>query len=377
MADEITVGADPELVCYDHDNERVIDIANTVEEPMGEFGADGHGFTAELRPKAAVYPLDLTENTRIALLKGYSLLSHCSWEAGPYIREKPLGGHVHFGIPASDTIKETLDNMAAIMLGVLEPSETAAIRRNTIFTGRGGYVNNQGKPYGLLGDIKNKPWGFEYRTPSSFIVTPGVTTAMYTLLKALVFEDAIQGPSSWTQLDAATRKALAFKPADLYCGNRAVFLEKLGTLWPILQNLTYFKPGMEGRPLWSSLKYLLQVIEKGGFRAVPDMKDPWKITAAAAAKVTAQRPVPHRRTGQGVPVFDWNEFQGEFLEAARQDTGMLTANAQGEIFRIINGRLVPEDTPAAEVVETPGFQELWGTEPAPTLTWSPDQIWGW
>jgi hypothetical protein len=358
-----------------------------VHDRWGEFGADGHDWTAELRPKPATYPGDLTQNLRISLLKGYRVLGHCQWQAGPFIYEKPLGGHIHFGTPITDGIRDTLDHLMAPMLALVEPAEGARLRRNTVFIGRGGHTNNRGHPYGLLGDFKTKDWGFEYRTPSSFIVTPGITTALIALTKALVFEEQINGCGRWAALSGSIRQKLRFTPEDFYSCERTVFLQKLGTLWPIIHNLKYFQKGMEGRPLWSTMKYLLQVIEKEGFAILPDLKTSWKITATAAARVAGEEAQQRTNfTDQLDPTtgrnsrFTTEALQARYVQYLRQQDGMVVQDLTNqERFRMIDGVLLPEDINPQEATLNTRFQNLWNNPPdePETPLWDAPSVWRW
>lgn len=387
MPETITIGADPELVCYDPDRGEVANVAHSVHDRLGEFGADGHDWIAELRPKPAIHPADLTENLRISLLKGHRVLGHCNWGAGPFAYDKPLGGHIHFGSPLTDNIRPTLDGLMAPMLALLEPPEAARRRRATVFVGRGGYTNNGGIPYGLLGDIKTQPWGFEYRTPSSFIVTPGVSTSIIALAKALVYEELSGSPGRWSALSGSIRKELKFAPEDFYNCQREVFLTKLKTLWPILHNLVYFQKGMEGRPLWSSLKYLLQIIEKGGYPIAADIKTCWGITAKAATQVAGEDAQQRttftdqindnpNRTSR----FTRESLQARYVEELRLWNGMLVQDAGDQArLRVVNGILVQEDAPADEAIQNTQFQDLWDTPPEARhdRMWDAPTVWRW
>jgi hypothetical protein len=239
-ATSMTIGTDPELVCVDEKTKELLNVSKLVPR-TGEFGADGHGFIGELRPEPAVFPRDLVENIRKSLLRGYKILGdNVRWQAGPWLHEKPLGAHIHFGIPVSDAIVDALDHQLAIILALIEPQEQAQKRRLTTFIGAGGYVNNNGNPFGLLGDVRKKPYGFEWRVPSSFIVNPGISLGLFTLAKAIVFEEVEKGKSAWSKLPTSTRRLLRFKKEDFNNCNKAVFLERLDPLWKVIKRMKYF-----------------------------------------------------------------------------------------------------------------------------------------
>lgn len=283
---KFSIGTDPELVCLRTDGTPI--YVRDIIPVAGKFGADGHGFIAELRPDAAIDPKILVENTRETLAAGHLALGKYPWYAGPWIADKPLGGHLHFGTKATDGILDALHFQLGIMLALIEPPEQARTRRNTPLggVGGGGFMNNRGIPYGLLGDWREKPYGFEWRTPSSFIVSPGISLGVFALAKAIITEEMVKGKSAFTKLSKATRTELYFSKDDFHNLNREIFLPKLDILWPLLRNMKYFQEGNEGRALWSSLQYLRRfAVAKEGFRTSDDLKSKWKITKALADKI--------------------------------------------------------------------------------------------
>lgn len=273
----ISIGSDPELICSTKDTNEPVDVSSFLSTTRGEFGTDGHRYIAEIRPDAAVYPRDFLENIRKTLSKGYPQLKNFNWSAGPWILDKPLGGHLHFGIQPTEKIIDALDNQLAIILALIEPREQAIKRRNTVFVGAGGHVNNQGRPYGNLRDYKPKTYGFEWRTPSSYLVSPGTSLGLITIAKAIVFEELEKGSNSWSSLSASIRNNLKFKQEDFRNCNRELFLEKFNYLWPLIKKMKYFNNDMEGKNLWANVCFLKKIIQKGGFKVRKDIKKTWKI----------------------------------------------------------------------------------------------------
>lgn len=282
---DVTIGADPELVVVHPKTGMPLRVNNYVGG--GEFGADGHGYIAELRPLAAITPDQLTKNVQRCLMGAPPMIKTLPWQAGPWVGTKPCGGHIHFGVPLSDDIMIAFDSIMPILLAVIEPAEQARKRRTTPLAiagtrpgARGDAVrfNNAGKPYGLLGDFKTKPYGFEWRTPASFIVSPGVATGVFALSKGVLYEQLIKGKSSWAKLPPRIRKGLKFTPDQFYKCDRAFFLPLWDNLWPLFKQLKYFSPGCEGHSLWSTVTYLKRfAAAKDGFRIYKDIKTKWKI----------------------------------------------------------------------------------------------------
>ena len=268
---QLSVGSDPELCLLDQ-NEKIVRAGDVINKTEDRFGVDGHPFIAELRPQPAIHPRDLVASIREVLGSRAAQLQNLIWRAGPWVCEKPLGGHIHFGVPKEDHIVDALNHQFAILLGLIEPPKGAATRRTHIFYGD--------KPYGQLGDVRTKQWGFEYRTPSSFIVSPGVALGLLAAAKAIVWEEIEGGSQAFSKLTATERAALAFTTDDFHLCNKAVFLPKLDSLKQQLAKMLYFKKGQEGSDLWSAITYLLkQVTEKGGYSSNDDMKVKWKLIA--------------------------------------------------------------------------------------------------
>jgi hypothetical protein len=363
----ITIGADPELVCYDPNAGELINIANTIPR-TGEFGADGHGYTAELRPNPTVSPSDLVKNLKQALCKGWDVLGKTQWQVGPWKHGKPLGGHIHFGAELTDKIVDALDNQFGILMALLEPEEEAKTRRNEVFVGAGQHINNQGQPYGALGDVRKKPYGFEYRTPSSFVVSPGISKGMFAVAKAILYEELIGGKCAWSSLPTKVREALKFSPDDFKNCNKVEFQKRLEILWPYIAKMHYFKKGQEGRDLWSNVNYLLQAINKKGFPVSLDIKKNWKITEELVKRYSLQSTRP-RRAPRNRPdratvnaLNQREQLRERILANHRRVNGFMVreeGDAPQQQYRVVNGLLVPENEPAERLVANEQFDNLW------------------
>jgi hypothetical protein len=162
-------------------------------------------------------------------------------------------------------------------LALIEPPDQAAKRRTVVFYGN--------RPYGQLSDIRTKPYGFEFRTPSSFIVTPGISLGVLSLAKAVVLEELAGGEAAFTKLSAKERELLKFKPDDFYACKRDIFLPKLPLLENQFHKMQYFSKGNEGFDLWPAVCYLLKnVVEKGGYTNKTDIKIKWKLESEKSRK---------------------------------------------------------------------------------------------
>ncbi len=278
----LSIGSDPELCLLDK-NLKLVRAAEVINQEASKFGLDGHNFIAELRPNPAIHPRDLVASIKEVLGSRAAQLQNLIWRAGPWVCDKPLGGHIHFGVPKEDHIIDALNHQFAILLALTEPAKAAATRRTHIFYGN--------KPYGQLGDVRSKEWGFEYRTPSSFIEKPGVALGLLTAAKAIVWEEIQGGSQAFSKLTSPERTNLTFSNDDFHQCNKAVFLPKLEALKAQLAKMLYFKKGQEGSDLWTAMTYLLtHVIEKGGYVADNDIKEKWKLVASENKTHSTQPP---------------------------------------------------------------------------------------
>ncbi len=307
---DFLIGTDPEIVLVKPDN-TLLKVRGVIPE-QGQFGVDGHGYIAELRPEPAMFPKDLTENLRTAMASRYHTLKNYRWQASPWLYDKPLGGHIHFGVDMEDTAVEALEKLMPIILALIEPNAAAKQRRSFAFYHQ--------TPYGLLGDVRAKNWGWEWRVPSSFIISPGVTTAVLALCKAIVYEQITDSKNAYSNLPLTTRKLLSFKNKEFHDGDRKKFLPLLVPLWEIIQNLTYFQKENEGSTLWSNVAYLRRfVIEKGGLFVPKDIKSKskWAIADVATPPTTA---VPQGVINGGARIRDMAIPEVRFNDLRNPDT---------------------------------------------------------
>jgi hypothetical protein len=266
---------DPELVLLDR-NEPTVIAADNYLVRTAKFGVDGHRYIAELRPEPAETPKDLVTNLRRTLAFGGQPILDLKWLAGPFKHKKPLGGHIHFGsVYMDERIREALDGYLPILLSHIEDEKEATLRRCT--TRYEGIVQrDRGVPYGLLGDFREKKWGFEYRTPSSFILTPAITRGVLTAAKAIVLEELESGAKAFSKLSRALRKRLSFSPQNFHKLDRTKFATKIPILRKLLFGMKYFEYD-EGRNHKAFLSYLFDFPIKKGYSSNRDLKTAWKL----------------------------------------------------------------------------------------------------
>lgn len=130
----------------------------------------------EVRPAPTPDPLELVERIRVLLRRAASRTPKkgVRWEAGSLpVPSFPIGGHIHFsGVDLTTELLRALDNYVAFPLMLLENPVRARRRR---------------AKYGWLGEFRWEGYGgFEYRTPSSWIVGPHFAAAVLCLTKLVV-----------------------------------------------------------------------------------------------------------------------------------------------------------------------------------------------
>jgi hypothetical protein len=177
------LGADPEFMLADTRSGRMIP-ASQFFPFLGDVGCDNIRMpnrkqrpVAELRPHPSADPLQVTVNLKRSMHQAMRLVPYrnIKWVAGSMPLGFPIGGHVHIsGVPLSNRLLRALDNYLALPLLMLENPRTARERR---------------KKYGFLGDYRIKAHGgFEYRTLSSWMVSPQVATGVLALTSVIVAE---------------------------------------------------------------------------------------------------------------------------------------------------------------------------------------------
>ncbi|ABZ83826.1 hypothetical protein HM1_0729 [Heliomicrobium modesticaldum Ice1] len=228
---DVTLGADPEFM-FKHSRSGRLVPANRFFQTDGPIGCDRRKAIAEIRPAPKTAARELTQAIG-ALLAGAAAKVRkkpVRMLAGAMpLSQFPIGGHIHFGgLPLTFPILRALDNYLLIPLFLIERGD-AAIRRR--------------KYYGYIGDVRLKgPDRFEYRSPSSWLVSPAITLATLSLAK-LIVEQALHLPRNLFSDGEAIE---AF-----YAGDKEYFRRRVAGLRQDLESL----PGYEAvagdiLPLW-------------------------------------------------------------------------------------------------------------------------------
>lgn len=180
----------------------------------GIIGLDGHPQTGELRPDASTNLVEVVTNMYAAFkyVNDIFVENDITLHAGQWRDNKALGGHVHFGIGEDNTSRRSatipyLDHF----LDKIVSNKTDDVLEKRLRIERG---------YGGLSQVRSKPYGFEYRTPGSFIHNPQLSMVYLTLAKL----------SSIAAMDRPFDASKYPTSRGVYTNARALFDEAVGAL---------------------------------------------------------------------------------------------------------------------------------------------------
>ncbi|KQL44483.1 hypothetical protein AN963_24080 [Brevibacillus choshinensis] len=218
------MGADPEFALRKPDGGMA--LASDYLKVNGTVGCDTTRYreelamhqhpVAELRPAPSEDPDDLFFHVFDALKLAAKKISNpkLEWLAGgmPF-PGYPIGGHIHFAeMTPTFSLRRKLDAYLALPLVLIEDAG-CHLRR---------------KRYGFLGDVREKEYGFEYRTLPSWLVHPDVTRGLLHLARLVV--------TSLHQLQATPHLQLPLIKA-YYRGEKGVLAPYVRQIWSELSEL--------------------------------------------------------------------------------------------------------------------------------------------
>jgi len=225
---EVTLGADPEFILINRDTGKMIPASQFFPR-FGTVGCDSVRIPnrqqrpiGEVRPEPSTSPLVLAENIRKTLMQAIKLLpyNNIEWLAGSQPASNyPIGGHIHFSnIELSSKLLRALDNYLAIPVMLLEDPATSKLRRTK---------------YGLLSDFRIKEYGgFEYRTISSWLVTPEISKGVLCLSKLIASNYTALTANHFTRIDL--QKAF-------YDGDKLMLRDAFNQTWKAIMALPQAK----------------------------------------------------------------------------------------------------------------------------------------
>jgi hypothetical protein len=158
----------------------------------------------------------------------------------------PIAGHIHFAeMTPTFSLRRKLDAYLALPLVLIEDAG-CRLRRNR---------------YGFLGDVREKEYGFEYRTLPSWLVHPDVTRGLLHLARLVV--------TSLNQLHATPHLQLPLIKA-YYRGEKDVLIPYVRKIWSELSEL----PGY----LLSRIhldRYFTYLLSQEPWPATEDLRKTW------------------------------------------------------------------------------------------------------
>lgn len=216
------LGSDPEALIVRPDRKagdgRLVP-ASRLLKMSAKMGCDGCDSVAELRPNAAQSPREhyahikrllVVLNKKFAENKRSMGRLEAVAGSGSHDLNYVIGGHIHFGSD-SDVFRQT--SVKSKMLPVLDallqvPFTCVEMRNNNIYRRMYG-------GYGQPGSYQDKRYGFEYRTPASWLVSPLYTKAALAI--AFVIGDYAESTNGGGVLLNQTKEHFAgkFSPADI------------------------------------------------------------------------------------------------------------------------------------------------------------------
>lgn len=212
MINDFLIGCDPEFVLMNEKGQ----IVNSADSPLywtdeGQIGWDHNGRVQEFRPEPCKGTFALVR--RIGALIRDKKVTDLNYKlrAGGRAGTESLGGHVHFGFPASkyaddewgeqlrdltDKTKQAipaLDTVTRLLehLDILPLQESANRRKGT---------------FGKFGDIRDSSGHMEYRTMASWLYDPRVAYLCLTAAKLAAADpsgalEALKNASSFAGLE--------------------------------------------------------------------------------------------------------------------------------------------------------------------------------
>ena len=192
----LKLGLDPEfLITQNGELTSAHLVLGTIKE--GQIGTDGvrEGYReiGELRPDPGT-PEELVSNVKklyqsLNVILKVKANEYKVFAGGGRRHNFSLGGHIHFNIPSDVGLTQLLDDFIGKTLQSLD-----------------GAGRPQRRDYGRLSDVRSKPYGFEYRTPPSFIGKPdlfaGVVAVAYCI--AQTWMKVVRDGSTFTYNDVVT-----------------------------------------------------------------------------------------------------------------------------------------------------------------------------
>lgn len=254
------LGADPEFALR-WKGEGGMAIASHYFRLSGTVGCDTTRYreelslsqhpVGELRPEPSEDPDELFFRIRETLRLAYAQIGDEAVEClagGMPFSGYPIGGHIHFsGLTPTFSLRRKLDAYLALPLVLLEDDKCRERR----------------KRYGYLGDVREKEYGFEYRTLPSWLVHPEVARGVLHLAWLVAVSSA--------NLQAKPHLHLPLIRA-YYRGEKQVLAPYVRQIWEELRQLPGYRLSAVHLDRYFSLLFSGQT-----WPAEVDLKQTWNL----------------------------------------------------------------------------------------------------
>ena len=164
-----TIGCDPELVLRKNGS---FVSAYDYFKSNSSMGLDGCESIAEIRPGYSESPIDLTAKIHKILEYGHEKHHDLEFISGQFANDFALGGHIHVSVTPEPKIISALDIVLYSLSNCIDDKQQRLKRERT--------------GYGKKSAYRKKYYGFEYRTPGSFLLSPSTSLVTFTLAKLAV-----------------------------------------------------------------------------------------------------------------------------------------------------------------------------------------------
>ena len=185
---DFLLGCDPEFFVID--GGKLVNLKFQIPKD-GVVGYDHSGDVAEMRPEPAYLARTLVRRMGRLLWQNPAALKLHSYKlrGGAKFQQRVIGGHIHFGIPASraSEVVGALDELTRkLEAWDILPSKEADARR------KAGVAGDNGVLYGKFGDVRpaGKDHHLEYRTMASWLFSPRAAFMCLALSKLAVLDPA-------------------------------------------------------------------------------------------------------------------------------------------------------------------------------------------
>lgn len=210
MKNKLTIGSDPEFVFYNTEfmsivpHWRLARVTNLLgddfaTDDIGSDGESGESPISELRPQFSDSPVEHFKHIHrlVNVLNDINKDTQGVVSASAICARRPLGGHIHFGlsqdvdwVAATRKITRNLDYWLAPILAPLWNTDMGETRMYT------GYAN--------MGNSRQQPWGFEYRTLPSWLYNKKITLGVL-VLAYIIADKTLDGTMRVRDKDVDTR----------------------------------------------------------------------------------------------------------------------------------------------------------------------------